>query len=165
MTISDRLHDLITAKEDMKSAIEEKGVEVTGGLTSYADAIDSIIPPIVDVKVFDIYAGIQLNNSVLESPIVLHFADCLFNVWNGAGEPYYNTTCIGYIKSCPNVIIIDIDYNDSEMWGRFNWCVHNLPYRSNKLNISFERNVIDRMTDSQKQSLINNGYIINTIRL
>lgn len=42
MTISDRLNDLITAKEDMKSAIEEKGVEVTGGLTSYADAIDSI---------------------------------------------------------------------------------------------------------------------------
>ena len=42
MTISDRLNDLITAKEDMKSAIEEKGVEVTGGLTSYADAIRSI---------------------------------------------------------------------------------------------------------------------------
>lgn len=42
MTIEDRLNDLITAKADMKSAIESKGVEVTGGLTTYADAIRSI---------------------------------------------------------------------------------------------------------------------------
>ena len=52
MTISDRLNDLITAKEDMKSAIEEKGVEVTSGLTSYADAIKSIEKVIV-VKAID----------------------------------------------------------------------------------------------------------------
>lgn len=42
MTTKDRLNDLITAKADMKSAIESKGVEVTGGLTTYADAIRSI---------------------------------------------------------------------------------------------------------------------------
>ena len=42
MTIEDRLNDLITAKADMKSAIESKGVEVTGGLSTYADAIRSI---------------------------------------------------------------------------------------------------------------------------
>lgn len=42
MTIEDRLNDLITAKADMKSAIESKGVDVTGGLTTYADAIRSI---------------------------------------------------------------------------------------------------------------------------
>lgn len=42
MTTEDRLNDLITAKADMKSAIESKGVEVTGGLTTYADAIRSI---------------------------------------------------------------------------------------------------------------------------
>lgn len=42
MTIEDRLNDLITAKADMKSAIESKGVDVTGGLSTYADAIRSI---------------------------------------------------------------------------------------------------------------------------
>lgn len=42
MTIEQQLRDLITSKEDMKSAIESKGVAVTGGLSTYADAIRSI---------------------------------------------------------------------------------------------------------------------------
>ena len=41
-TIADKLQDLIDAKADRKSAIKEKGVEVTGGLVTYADAINSI---------------------------------------------------------------------------------------------------------------------------
>ena len=41
-TIADKLQDLVTAKEDMKTAIEEKGVSVTGGLSTYADAVREI---------------------------------------------------------------------------------------------------------------------------
>lgn len=41
-TIADNLQTLIDCKADMKSAIEEKGVTVSGGLSTYADAIRSI---------------------------------------------------------------------------------------------------------------------------
>ena len=42
MTIADNLQTLIDCKADMKSAIEEKGVTVSGGLFTYADAIRQI---------------------------------------------------------------------------------------------------------------------------
>ena len=42
MTTAEYLEVLIDTKEDMKSAIESKGVTVTGGLSTYADAIDKI---------------------------------------------------------------------------------------------------------------------------
>ena len=41
-TIADKLQELINSKADMKSAIVEKGVEVEGGLTTYAAAIRKI---------------------------------------------------------------------------------------------------------------------------
>lgn len=43
MSISDKLQDLVTAKEDMKTALVEKGVTPTGGLSTYADAVRSIV--------------------------------------------------------------------------------------------------------------------------
>ena len=42
ITLADQLQQLITAKQDMKTALSDKGVVPTGGLTSYADAIRSI---------------------------------------------------------------------------------------------------------------------------
>lgn len=42
MSISNRLQELIDCKSDIKTAIEEKGVSVTGGLSTYADAIREI---------------------------------------------------------------------------------------------------------------------------
>lgn len=42
MTIADNLQTLIDCKADMKSAIEERGVTVSGGLSTYADAIREI---------------------------------------------------------------------------------------------------------------------------
>lgn len=42
VSIAENLQELIDAKADIKSAIESKGVEVTGGLTTYADAIREI---------------------------------------------------------------------------------------------------------------------------
>lgn len=41
-TIADKLQDLVTAKEDMKTALVEKGVTPTGGLSTYADCIRGI---------------------------------------------------------------------------------------------------------------------------
>ena len=42
MSIADKLQALIDVKEDMKSAIEEKGGRVISGLASYPAAIDSL---------------------------------------------------------------------------------------------------------------------------
>ena len=42
MSIADKLQELIDSKADMKSAIADKGVEVEGGLTTYAAAIRKI---------------------------------------------------------------------------------------------------------------------------
>lgn len=42
MTTAEYLNTLIDCKQDMKSAIEGKGVTVTGGLSTYADAIKAI---------------------------------------------------------------------------------------------------------------------------
>lgn len=42
MNTAEYLNTLIECKEDMKSAIIEKGVTPTGGLSTYADAIDNI---------------------------------------------------------------------------------------------------------------------------
>ena len=42
-TIADKLQDLVTTKEDMKTALIEKGVTPTGGLSTYADAVRSIV--------------------------------------------------------------------------------------------------------------------------
>ena len=42
MSITDKLQELIDSKADMKSAIAEKGVNVEGGLTTYAGAIRKI---------------------------------------------------------------------------------------------------------------------------
>lgn len=42
MSITDKLNDLKIVKQDIKSAIQEKGVTPTGGLSTYADAIRNI---------------------------------------------------------------------------------------------------------------------------
>lgn len=42
MSIADKLQDLVTAKEDMKTALIEKGETPTGGLSTYAECIRRI---------------------------------------------------------------------------------------------------------------------------
>lgn len=42
MSVADKLALLINTKQDIKSAIGEKGVEVEGGMVTYADAIRRI---------------------------------------------------------------------------------------------------------------------------
>ena len=56
--IADKLQDLVTAKADIKAAIESKGVTPTGGLSTYADAISQIYS--TNSKS---YIGISFENS------------------------------------------------------------------------------------------------------
>ena len=65
MSLTDKLQDLINAKADMKAAIESKGVEVTGGMSTYADAIRSIESGGSDGG-FKILNGMKLGYSTWE---------------------------------------------------------------------------------------------------
>lgn len=60
MTIADNLQTLIDCKADMKAAIEEKGVTVSGGLSTYADAIDNIQPMIIKGTMV-VYEGFRVR--------------------------------------------------------------------------------------------------------
>lgn len=44
MSVADKLQEVINSKQDIKAAIEGKGISVTGGLSSYASAIESMEP-------------------------------------------------------------------------------------------------------------------------
>lgn len=61
MTIADKLQGLITAKQDMKDALTEKGFAPTGGMVTYADAIDLIVNGLRDVEVIYIPNGINIH--------------------------------------------------------------------------------------------------------
>lgn len=62
MSIADKLQDLIDVKADMKSAIEEKGVTISGDLDSYADAIDQInTTSLIDKKYNALPKGIKIS--------------------------------------------------------------------------------------------------------
>lgn len=64
MTIADNLQTLIDCKADMKSAIESKGVTVSGGLSTYADAIREI----------------EHNNNVIEIDNTIRFGFSQFEI-------------------------------------------------------------------------------------
>lgn len=99
MTIADNLQTLINCKADMKSAIESKGVEVTGGLSTYADAIRSIIGSGGGTPDFtsDDFENEYLNkaialsiNSVMQRDI--KYTQTRLNLKNAAGSIWQNLT-------------------------------------------------------------------------
>lgn len=59
-SIADKLQDLVTAKADMKAALQEKGVTPTGGLSTYADAISKITDTL-DCEVIYVPNGINFG--------------------------------------------------------------------------------------------------------
>ena len=84
-TIADKLQELINSKADMKSAITEKGVEVEGGLTTYADAIRKI-----QQWLGDRFAAIGYNADNTGGFIQLMDADIevskkILDEWNSTG--------------------------------------------------------------------------------
>lgn len=99
-TIADKLQDLITAKQDMKDAIAEKGVEVEGGLVTYADAIEKIEGSGVRIEGFDWWfpiGTIFMNSEFTEAPLfdTHNFTD-MHNMFMGCTNlttvPSYDTS-------------------------------------------------------------------------
>lgn len=94
-TIADKLQDLVTAKEDMKSALVEKGVTPTGGLSTYADAIDTIEND--DVELIPLCDGVRLANSSQIDFSMFDFSKVenfggMFNNVRASGEIVLNNT-------------------------------------------------------------------------
>ena len=84
-TIADKLQELVNSKADMKSAIAEKGVEVEGGLTTYATAIRKI-----QQWAGDRFAAIGYNGENTGGFIQLMDADIevskkILDEWNSTG--------------------------------------------------------------------------------
>lgn len=64
MSIANKLRDLIDVKADMKSAIEEKGVTISGDLDSYAAAIDQInTTSLIDKKYNVLPKGVKASST------------------------------------------------------------------------------------------------------
>ena len=74
MTIADNLQTLIDCKADMKAAIEEKGVTVSGGLSTYADAIRDITK-YVDAGGLD-FSALGYNESNIVD-IISNLQECI----------------------------------------------------------------------------------------
>ena len=99
-TIADKLQDLVMAKEDMKSALIEKGVTPTGGLSTYADAVREI--EVEDVVYSD---GIKFQESEFEEAPTFNtigmtqmnvmFYDCEYLT----DVPLYNTSNVVTMRS------------------------------------------------------------------
>ena len=67
MTTAQYLLELIQAKNDMKEALREKGVEVWGGLNTYPDAIERLAP----MGAITVYDGTKFSYSTWDSPPLL----------------------------------------------------------------------------------------------
>ena len=115
--IADKLQDLVTAKADIKAAIESKGVTPTGGLSTYADAIRSIENGDIIIE-----GDLKLpnntkfaNSEFTEAPVFdtsdytdmsFMFEDCI----SLTNVPQYNTsnvtTMYGMFSRCRSLSII-----------------------------------------------------------
>lgn len=107
MSIADKLQDLIEAKEDMKSAIESKGVPVSGGLSSYADYIR-----IFSSDKFILFDGMTLGYSELTD-----FSSFDFTRVNEYSNMFNN--CF-YMESVPNIDISRSKYLIGTFYRCFN---------------------------------------------
>lgn len=127
MTIADNLQTLINCKADMKSAIEERGVTVSGGLSTYADAIRQIEGSDVSIEGFDWWFpnGTKFGGSKFETAPLFDtsnfksfkymFEDCqnLISILS------YNTSNVtdfqGAFQNCPNLENVGLlDFSNAE---------------------------------------------------
>lgn len=137
-TIADKLQDLVTTKEDMKTAIEEKGVSVTGGLSTYAEAVANLrntntYLPIGTKFVYTKFNGIGSVQSVVNNinPNETDMSDMFAlttipndrsEYWDYPGNFTINTTgvtnmrgmfdhsCISYIPDMDTSSVTDMSY-------------------------------------------------------
>ena len=91
-TIADKLQELINSKADMKSAIAEKGVNVEGGLTTYAAAIRKIQQGSVDRFAAIGYNEENTGGFLQEVNTGLDVADEILAEWNSTGSSSIDMT-------------------------------------------------------------------------
>ena len=92
MSIADKLQELINSKADMKSAIAEKGVNVEGGLTTYAAAIRKIQQGSVDRFAAIGYNEANTGGFLQEVNAGLDVADEILAEWNSTGSSSIDMT-------------------------------------------------------------------------
>ena len=92
------LTQLIDCKQDIKSAIIEKGVEVTGGLTSYADAIRQIksgISSLIEVPINTRFYGSKWTAApIIETDNWTDMSSMFYNCTNMTYIPRYDTSSV-----------------------------------------------------------------------
>lgn len=143
MTTAEYLDTLIDCKEDIKSAIIEKGGSPSGGLTTYADAINSI-KKIIAVKAvegvafgwsnFDALSTTAGNEPLPEIHVDLEdVTDASDMFWASRLEKIYlyNTSNVTNLcntfNSCQKLTTIDGEFDTSnvtDMSGAFQSCVN-----------------------------------------
>ena len=143
MTIADNLQTLIDCKADMKAAIEERGVTVSGGLSTYADAIRSIEGESIE-SAFICEEGFRYSSSKKEDFGVFDFTYIIdgsymfsdYSGWDMGASPdnlmtkikivnANNCSNMQYIfKDCRYLTTVDMDdtSNVIDMMGMFLAC-------------------------------------------
>ena len=120
MTIADNLQTLIDCKADMKSAIEERGVTVSGGLSTYADAIREIEISNVSIDGFDwwfpngtcFYGSAFVNAPLFDTSNFISFKYMFEDCENLLNVPAYNTSKVtdfsGAFSNCISLKTVEL---------------------------------------------------------
>ena len=126
MTISDKLNDLITAKVDMKAALQEKGVAPTGGLSTYADAIREIetIGIVGGLDFTEIGYTKELNYNCNEDILDQHRADLTYSK---ELQSRYNPNSTYDLFADNDKLVYAPSVSAWHLYGMFSWS-QNLKY-------------------------------------
>lgn len=107
MTTAEYLNTLIDCKQDMKSAIEGKGVTVTGGLSTYADAIRRIEDDLVVGSLPDktkLWGNLWTVGPELDTSAMTDMNGMFLDCDSMTTVPLYNTSNVtnmnGMFESC-----------------------------------------------------------------
>ena len=107
--INTDLEILKTARDNMKTALEEKGQTVTKDIRTYAAAISNIPTGGGDIKLFETVEEMQLDPSPNEGDLAVVYKEEL----TGVTEESEFDSCI-----FPNTVILDTAFSDS-IYGSF----------------------------------------------
>lgn len=111
-SIADNLQTLIDCKADMKSAIESKGVTVTGGLSTYADAIKEI-NVYGDESQYVIPADMTLTHSYDLNPLYKYIIEKRTNCDHLFADGYFSdVTPIEELLDTSNVVTMNHMFKD-----------------------------------------------------
>lgn len=131
--IADKLTALVSAKNDIKTALESKGVSPTGGLSTYADAIRSIESGSGDGTINKWIDGLKLGYStVTEIPMfdtseVTDMRDMFRDCYNLTSVPLFDTSkvtsMLDMFTNC--VKLINVPQFDTSNVNAMSWMFTN----------------------------------------